>query len=330
VLNWKNKKVFVTGAGGFIGSRLCSQLVRSGARVSAMLRYSSRSDWGNLEFLPDNERAELAVVRGDVQDADFMERHLEGHDVVFHLAALIGIPYSYVAPASYLRTNVEGTMNVLEALRKCSIGRMVHTSTSEVYGTARYTPIDEEHPLQGQSPYSATKIAADKLVESYCRSFELPVATLRPFNTFGPGQSARAVIPTIISQALSGDVIRLGDLSPVRDLTYVDDTAHAFIRIAESDAAIGQVVNAGNGRGVTIGRLAALIFEIIGNSKEILVDPERIRPPASEVFELICDNARARELLGWQPQVDLQTGLARMVEFIRANPNFYNSGLYTV
>lgn len=329
-MGWRNKKVFVTGAGGFIGSRLCSRLVQSGAHVTAMLRYSSRSDWGNLEFLPDDERAALAVVKGDVQDAGFMERHLDGHDVVFHLAALIGIPYSYVAPTSYLRTNIEGTMNVLEALRKCSVGRMVHTSTSEVYGTARYTPIDEEHPLQGQSPYSATKIAADKLVESYYRSFEVPVATLRPFNTYGPGQSARAVIPTIINQAIDGDVIRLGDLAPVRDLNYVDDTAHAFIRVAESDAALGQVVNAGNGKGVTIGGLAALILDIIGVSKEIVVDPQRIRPPASEVFELICDNTLARELTGWEPQVGLREGLVRTLDFVRAHPDFYKTGQYEI
>lgn len=295
-----------------------------------MLRYSSRSDWGNLEFLLDDERAALAVIKGDVQDAGFMERHLDGHDVVFHLAALIGIPYSYVAPTGYLRTNIEGTMNVLEALRKCSVGRLVHTSTSEVYGTARYTPIDEDHPLQGQSPYSATKIAADKLVESYYRSFKVPVATLRPFNTYGPGQSARAVIPTIISQAVDGDVIRLGDLAPVRDLSYVDDTAHAFIRVAESDAALGRVVNAGNGKGVTIGGLAELILDTIGVSKEIVVDPQRIRPPASEVFELICDNTVARELTGWEPQVGLREGLVRTLDFVRAHPDFYKTGQYAI
>lgn len=320
----------MTGAGGFIGSRLCSQLVQSGAHVTAMLRYSSRSDWGNLEFLPEDERTALVTVKGDVQDAGFMEKHLNGHDVVFHLAALVGIPYSYVAPMNYLRTNIEGTMNVLEAVRNCSVGRMVHTSTSEVYGTARYTPIDEEHPLQGQSPYSATKIAADKLVESYYRSFDVRVATLRPFNTFGPGQSARAVIPTIISQALGSDVIRLGDLSPVRDLNYVDDTARAFIRVAESDALLGQVVNAGNGKGVTIGRLAALIVEIIGENKEIVIDSQRIRPPASEVFELICDNGRARELAGWEPRVDLREGIARTVDFVRAHPDFYKNDHYMV
>ncbi len=329
-MDWSGKRVFVTGAGGFIGSRLCSMLVRHGAQVTAMLHYSSRSDWGNLEFLPAEERGALALVKGDIQDAGFMERHLDGHDVVFHLAALIGIPYSYVAPTSYLRTNIEGTVNVLEALRKCEVGRMVHTSTSEVYGTARYTPIDEEHPLQGQSPYSATKIAADKLVESYYRSFEVPVATLRPFNTYGPGQSARAVIPTIISQALGSDVVRLGDLAPVRDLNYVDDTVRAFLMLAESDAALGQVVNAGQGKGVTIGALAALILEIAGVDKEIVADQQRMRPPASEVFELICDNVRARELTGWEPQVGLGEGLARTVEFVRTHLAFYKIGQYAV
>lgn len=329
-MDWNGKRVFVTGAGGFIGSRLCSMLVGCGAQVTAMLHYSSRSDWGNIEFLPAEERKILTVVKGDIQDVGFMERHLDGHDVVFHLAALIGIPYSYVAPTAYLRANIEGTVNVLEALRKCEIGRMVHTSTSEVYGTARYTPIDEEHPLQGQSPYSASKIAADKMVESYCRSFELPVATLRPFNTYGPGQSARAVIPTIISQAFFGDVIYLGALDPIRDLNYVDDTARAFIKVAESDAALGRVINAGNGKGVTIGGLAAMALDIIGAEKEIVVDPRRARPPASEVFELISDNSLVRDLTGWEPQVNLREGLARTVDFVRAHPNFYKTGLYVI
>src|SRR5437867_3255020 len=219
-MSWRSKRVLVTGAGGFIGSHLCEALLATGAEVTAMLRYSSRCDWGNLEFLPPEDKSRLKVVAGNIEDSDFVAQQVKGKEVIFHLAALIAIPYSYLAPRSYVRTNVEGTLNVLEAARNYGVEKVVHTSTSETYGTALYVPIDEKHPLQGQSPYSASKIGADKIAESYHRSYELPVATIRPFNTFGPRQSARAIIPTIISQALSQSEIKLGSLDPVRDLSY--------------------------------------------------------------------------------------------------------------
>ena len=323
-------KVFVTGSGGFIGSRLCSLLVKEGANVTALLHYNSRGDLGNLRFLPSDELREIQVLRGDITDSSFMLRHLSGYNIVFHLAALIGIPYSYVAPASYLRTNIEGTLNILEAVRQCEIDRMVHTSTSEVYGTALYTPIDEKHPLQGQSPYSATKIGADKIVESFNRTFGSPVTTLRPFNTYGPGQSRRAVIPTIISQALYSDEIHLGDLSPVRDFNYVDDTARAFLRIAESDGVLGKVFNAGSGKGITIGRLAELVTDLCSTNKPVKMDAERVRPELSEVFELICDNSAAKNIMSWETEISLREGLAKTIEFMESNPDFYNKFEYTI
>ena len=330
VLNMKNTKVFVTGAGGFIGSHLCSYLIQLGADVTAMLHYNSRSDWANLEFLPKEEKASLQIVRGNVEDAGFMDRHIKGMDTVFHLAALIGIPYSYEAPLSYIRSNIEGTVNVLEAVRKFDVGRLVHTSTSETYGTARYTPINEDHPLQAQSPYSATKISADKLAESYYRSFEVPVTTLRPFNTYGPRQSARAVIPTIISQLLTEDEVRLGELRPVRDFNYVEDTVRGFIAAATTPAAVGKVINVGHGKGIAIGDLVRILMKIMNVEKSIVADKERIRPKDSEVFELVCDNSRAKELMGWSPKVSLREGLGRCVEFVEANAHLYKSGRYEV
>jgi len=326
----KGKKVLVTGAGGFVGSHLCEELVNAGAKVTAMIRYTSASGWGNLEFLPDDAKAELDVVAGNVEDGDFVSRHVEGQDIVFHLAALIGIPYSYVAPRSYVRTNVEGTLNVLEAARLHGVEKVAHTSTSETYGTALYTPIDEKHPLQGQSPYSASKIGADKIAESYHLSFGLPVATLRPFNTFGPRQSARAVIPTIISQALTGDEIRLGSIDPVRDLTFVEDTVDAFIKIAQSSDSAGQTVNAGFGKGITIGDLAAKILKIMGVDKPIVADAKRMRPDNSEVFTLVCDNSKAGGLMGWRPRHSLDEGLVKAIEFVGANLALYRPDSYTL
>src|SRR5665647_895698 len=252
-MGWQDRRVLVTGAGGFIGSHLVDELVHRRADVTAFVHYNARNDWGMLEGRHGDDPERLSVVMGDVTDGNAVRKAVEDKDVVFHLAALIGIPYSYVAPESYVNTNVKGTLNVMEACRVADVERVVHTSTSEVYGTAQYTPIDEAHPLQGQSPYSASKIGADKIAESYYCSFGLPVATLRPLNTFGPRQSTRAVIPTIITQALTSDTIRLGSLTPVRDLTFVTDTVRAFIRMAEYDGAIGQTINAGRGSGVTIG-----------------------------------------------------------------------------
>ena len=328
---WVGKRVLVTGAGGFIGSHLCEALVSAGAEVTAMIHYSSRSDWGNLEFLSPDHRQSLNVVSGDIQDSDFVMRQVKGQAVVFHLAALIGIPYSYVAPRSYLRTNIEGTLNVVEAARHFdSIERIVHTSTSETYGTALYTPIDEKHPLQGQSPYSASKIAADKMAESYHLAFELPVSTIRPFNTYGPRQSARAVIPTIISQALTRSQIHLGSLDPVRDLNFVKDTVSGFIKIAESTKTIGQVTNIGHGKGITIGELAQMILMIMQVDKPIVADASRIRPSASEVFTLICNNTQAADIADWRPQYSLEAGLRETINFVQQNLNLFKVDRYSV
>ncbi len=330
-MSWSGKMVLVTGAGGFIGSHLVGLLADEGAEVRAFVHYNSRGDRGNLEFLSAEQTERVEVVMGNVEDAGSVDVAVEGVDCVFHLAALIGIPYSYIAPRSYVATNVSGTLNVLEAVKRHGTPRMVHTSTSEAYGTALYVPIDEKHPLQGQSPYSATKIGADKLAESYYRSFGTPVATIRPFNTFGPRQSARAVIPTIISQLLSGrGVVRLGSLSPERDLTYVEDTARGFMAVAGSDAALGEVTNVGRGSAVTIGRLAEMLVEMVDPDATIESVEERVRPDRSEVMQLVCDNSKAKESLGWEPTVSLEEGLRRTVEFVREHLELYRPEEYTV
>jgi NAD dependent epimerase/dehydratase len=329
--DWSGKRVLVTGAGGFIGSHLVEHLVRQEARVRAMFHYDSRPGLGNLEHLAARDRKQVEVIAGDICNPFFVRQAIEGVDVVFHLAALIGIPYSYVAPASYVAVNVQGTLNVLEACRQARVERIVHTSTSECYGTARYVPIDEQHPLQAQSPYAATKIAADKLAEAYAYSFALPVCVLRPFNTYGPRQSARAVIPTIASQLLwGGPELRLGSLDPVRDLTYVDDTCDGFLRAASSDRAVGQVVHLGTGQGVSVRKLAEILCEITGRHKPILEAAERKRPEKSEVLRLISNPARARELLHWQPSVSLVDGLQRVVDFVQEHPELYQGQVYAV
>ena len=327
---WDRKKVLVTGAGGFIGSHLCEALLGTGADVTAMIRYSSRSDWGNLEFLTQQHKATLHVVAGNVEDGDFVTRQIRGKDVVFHLAALIAIPYSYVAPLSYFRTNVAGTLNVLEAARDVGVERVIHTSTSETYGTALYTPIDEKHPLQAQSPYAASKIAGDKVAESYYLSFGIPVSVIRPFNTYGPRQSARAIIPTIVSQALTQKEIQLGALNPVRDLLFVRDSVQGFLKIAEHPQTAGEVVNIGRGEGVTIGDLAATILEVMHCNKSVVPDLSRFRPPKSEVLTLICDNAKARNLLEWTPRYTLREGLSETIEFIANNQHLYKPGQYNL
>jgi len=329
-MNLKEKKIFVTGAGGFIGSHLCSELVAIGADVTAMLHYNSRSDWSNLEFLEQKELDSMRVIKGNVEDSSFMNRSIRGHDVVFHLAALIGIPYSYEAPLSYVTTNIEGTVNVLEASRNNDVDLVINTSTSETYGTAIYTPIDESHPMQGQSPYSASKIAADKLAESYFSSFSLPVVTVRPFNVYGPRQSSRAIIPTIISQLLTREKVHLGDLTPVRDFTFVTDTVLGFIKAAESDDIAGQVINIGNGKASSIGDLANIIMKVSGIKKEIITENERIRPEKSEVFELICDNKKASELIGWEPSIDFNSGMEKTIEFVSENIHLFKSNNYLV
>ena len=328
---WQGKRVLVTGSGGFIGSHLTERLVRAGASVRAMVHYNSRNDWGQIELLDAEVRDGLEVICGDIRDPFFCREAVKGREVVFHLAALIAIPYSYIAPADSVATNVNGTLKMLEACRSEDVAKMVHTSTSETYGTAQYVPIDEEHPLQGQSPYSASKIGADKLAESFYLSFEMPVATLRPFNTYGPRQSARAVIPTIISQLHAGKKqIKLGSLTPVRDLTFAQDTAAAFMAVAESEQTVGQVVNAGNGEGITIGDLAGLIIEIMGADAEITCDEQRVRPQKSEVMRLIAATERIRELAGWSPEHSLREGLAKTIEFVRERLDLYKPDIYNV
>ena len=327
-MNWRGKKVLVTGAGGFIGSHLTERLVELGADTRALVHYNALGRRGWLDESPvDNE---IEVVAGDVSDRDSVLQAMDGREIVFHLAALIAIPYSYHAPASYIRTNVEGTLNVLQAARENKLEKVVHTSTSEVYGTARYVPIDEEHPLQGQSPYSASKIGADKIAEAFHLSYQLPVVTVRPFNTFGPRQSARAVIPTIISQCLNEDEIRLGNLHPTRDLTYVSDTVEGFLLAAATTAAIGKTINLGNGQEIAIGELAQLIARLTESSISIHGEEERIRPQGSEVERLVADNKLARSLLGWEPEVSLEEGLNRTIDWIQENQERYRTGEYTL
>lgn len=325
-MNWAGKRVLVTGAGGFIGSHLVERLAAEGARVRALVHYNALESRGWLNQLPADSGVE--VVAGDVTDPDSVRHAMTGSAVVFHLAALIAIPYSYQAPTSYVRTNVNGTLNVLQAARELGVERLVHTSTSEVYGTARYVPIDEAHPLQGQSPYSASKIGADKMAEAFACSFEVPVVTVRPFNTFGPRQSARAVIPTVITQCLTGATVRLGSLTPTRDLNFVSDTVDGFVRAAEAERAIGQTVNLGSGREISVGELATLIGELAGRSVTVECDPQRLRPTGSEVERLLADNRRARELLGWAPTVGLEEGLRRTIAWVRDNIERYRPGAY--
>ena len=326
----KNKKVLVTGAGGFIGSHLVESLLEKGADVRAMVKYNGRGGWGMLKDLPAESQSKLEVVAGNICDPFFVRNAVKDCDFVFHLAALIGIPYSYVAPADYVQTNIIGTLNVLEACRSEQTPRMIHTSTSETYGTALYVPIDEKHPMQGQSPYSASKIGADKMVESYYKSFELPVVTVRPFNTFGPRQSARAFIPTVISQALAHDQIVMGSLEPVRDLTFVKDTAEGFIKVGLCDTVIGQAVNLGVGHGDTIGDVVKMILKIINKEVKIIQDPARIRPQKSEVMQLVSDNSIAKNICGWAPKYSLKQGLEETIEWIKHNMSNFMPHLYNV
>jgi dTDP-glucose 4,6-dehydratase len=327
-LNWKNKKVLVTGAGGFIGSHLTERLVELGASTRALVHYNSAGAWGWLDASP--VRDEVEVIPGDICDRDSMMRATDKVEIVFHLAALIAIPYSYQAPLSYIRTNVEGTLNVLQAAKSAGAELVVQTSTSEVYGTAQVVPISEGHPLQGQSPYSASKIGADKMAEAVHRSFGLPVTIVRPFNTYGPRQSARAVIPAIITQALTRDAVRLGNLEPTRDLNYVTDTAEGFIRAAESPAAVGQTINIGTGQEISIGELAARILQMLGKDLPIICEDQRVRPDKSEVERLCADNRVARELLGWGPRVTLEEGLRRTIAWLQENHERYKPGVYAI
>lgn len=329
-MNWNGVKVLVTGAGGFIASHLVERLVSEGAQVRAFVRYNSRNDVGMLKMIPPEVFAQLEVIQGDLRDNEAVHDAVEGMDTVFHLGALIAIPYSYVNPREVIDVNIMGTFNVLMAARDFNVRRVVHTSTSEVYGTAQYVPIDEKHPLQGQSPYSASKIGADRIAESFFRSFEVPVATLRPFNTYGPRQSMRAVIPTIIVQALTRNEVKLGSLEPSRDFTFVHDTADGFLKMAEADNVIGDEINLGNDNTIRIGDLAKKIFEIIGKTPNIVVDPQRIRPGKSEVMKLWASNEKARRLIGWEPRVTLDQGLRATIEWISAHLDLYRPDRYTV
>ena len=324
--SWVGKQVLVTGGGGFIPSHLVEHLLEAGANVRAFIRYTSRSDAGFLSEIKDSSR--LEIVAGDLRDYDAVDKAVKGMEVVFHLGALISIPYSYFHPVEVVETNVNGTLNVLMACRAHNIEKVVHTSTSEVYGTAITVPITESHPLQGQSPYAASKIGADKLAESFYCAYSLPVVTVRPFNTFGPRQSSRAVIPTIISQALTRDVIHLGNLEAKRDFTYVGDTVSGFMRVAEAEGVIGEVFNLGTGVEVTIGQLADLVIKIVNRPVTIEVDQKRIRPEKSEVLRLLSDNSLAREKTGWQPEVSLEEGLRKTIVWVEKHLNLFDPDRY--
>jgi len=320
-------KILVTGAGGFIGSHLCEELVKRGHNVRALILYNSRNNWGWLENSP--LIGGMEIVTGNVRDYDSVKSCLQDVDLVFHLAALIGIPYSYISPLAYIKTNLEGTYNICQAAAELGTKKVVVTSTSEVYGTARYVPIDEAHPLQAQSPYAATKIAADQLALSYYRSFGLPVAVARPFNTYGPRQSTRAVVPTIITQILGENkTVRLGSLIPTRDLNFVRDTVKGMICVGFSEKCTGEIVNLGSGSEISIRDLVKMIENISGIKAEIEIDPPRIRPEASEVERLLCDNKKAVTLTGWQPQFTLEEGLRETIEWFAQNTPIYKSGLY--
>lgn len=330
-MNLKGKKVLVTGAEGFIGSHLTERLVELGADVTALVQYNSFNNWGWIDTFDKNVLDSIKVETGDIRELDGMNRIIKGQEVVMHLAALIAIPYSYLSPMAYVRTNVEGTTNVLEACRNHDVQKIVHTSTSETYGTALYVPIDEKHPMQGQSPYSASKIGADKMAESFYKSFNMPIATIRPFNTYGPRQSARAVIPTIISQILAGKKeIKLGSLTPTRDFNYVKDTAEAFVKIAESDKTIGEVINAGSNYEISIGDTVKKIIDIIGHDVKILCDDQRLRPEKSEVNRLWADNTKIKELTGWTPKYSIDRGLEETIKWIKDNMDKFKTDIYNV
>ncbi len=326
----RGTRVLVTGAGGFIGGHLVERLVRDGAQVRGFVRYTSRDDHGTLDWIAPEVAAEVEVVTGELRDVESVDRAVDGVEVVFHLAAQIAIPYSYVNPRDYTEVNVLGTLNVAQAALRHGVRRMVQTSTSEVYGSAQSVPITEAHPLEPQSPYAASKVASDKLIDSFHRSFELPAVVLRPFNTYGPRQSARAVIPTIITQALAGDTLQLGALDPRRDLTYVDDTAAGFVAAATADAAVGRTIQLGTNHDVSIGDLVDMVGDILGKELRVEHDPQRVRPAKSEVERLISDPALAGELLGWAPQVSLREGLARTIDWTRENTGRFRTGRYAV
>nr|WP_318684649.1 NAD-dependent 4,6-dehydratase LegB [uncultured Acetatifactor sp.] len=325
------KKVLVTGADGFIGSHLTEALLEKGYDVKAFTYYNSFNTWGWLDMLPKEKLRQAEIFSGDIRDPNGVREAMKGVDMVFHLAALIAIPFSYHSPDSYVDTNIKGTLNVLQAARDLNSERILITSTSEVYGTARYVPIDENHPFQGQSPYSATKIGADRLAESFYRSFQLPVSIVRPFNTYGPRQSARAVIPTIITQLLSGkEEIKLGSLTPTRDFNYVKDTAAGFIAIAESDKTVGEEINIATQQEISIGDLAKEIIRQINPDAKIICDEQRIRPEKSEVNRLLGSNEKIKRLTNWEPKFSFEQGIEETIEWLRQNMNHYKADIYNI
>lgn len=327
---WLRKKVLVTGASGFLASHLIEKLISLGAQVRAFVRTNSRNDLGLLSVLPTEVFSALEITFGDLRDLYAVQQAVQDQEYVFHLGALISIPYSYMRPAEVVETNVMGTLNVLQAARHLPVRRIIHTSSSEVYGTALRVPIDEDHPLQGQSPYSASKIGADKLAESFYRAYDLPVVTLRPFNTFGPRQSARAVIPTIITQALTQNIVYIGNLAARRDFTYVDDTIAGFLKVGEVEGVEGETINLGRGVDIRIGDLAKEIISIVGKPVKLSVTPERERPPKSEVERLLSDNSKAKKILGWKPEVSLRKGLENTIEWVEQNLHHYRPGKYEI
>ena len=325
------KKVLVTGADGFIGSHLTEMLLEKGYSVKAFTFYNSFNNWGWLDTLPEKKLSEINIFSGDIRDPNGVREAMRGIDMVFHLAALIAIPFSYHSPDSYVDTNIKGTLNVLQAARELETEKIMITSTSEVYGTAQYVPIDEKHPFQGQSPYSATKIGADRLAESFYRSFQLPVSIVRPFNTYGPRQSARAGIPTIITQLLAGnETIKLGSLTPTRDFNYVKDTAAGFIAIAESDRTVGEEINIATQQEISIGDLAAEIIAQINPQAAIVCDEQRLRPEKSEVNRLLGSNAKIRELTDWEPRYSFAQGIAETIRWIRGHMGAYKADIYNI
>ncbi|MCX7830268.1 MAG: SDR family NAD(P)-dependent oxidoreductase [Acidobacteria bacterium] len=327
--NYKGKKVLVTGADGFIGSHLTEALVQSGADVKAFCFYNSFNSWGWLDH--SEFKGEYEVIMGDIRDTNFVEKSLKGIEIVFHLAALIAIPYSYKAPQSFIETNVVGTLNVLEGALRQNVKRVVHTSTSEVYGTPKKIPITEENPLQGQSPYSASKIAADKLCEAYYCSYGLPVAVLRPFNTYGPRQSMRAVIPTILGQLLCGKKrIELGNLKPKRDLTFISDTVEGFLKLGLEKSVDGEVIQLGTGKAYSIEEIATLSMKVLNLKAEVVSKKERFRPDSSEVFILLSNPSKARRMLKWESRVGIEEGLMKTAKWLEKNLNLYKTNIYNV
>lgn len=327
---WAGRRVLVTGAAGFIGSHLTEELVRNGASVRAFVRYTSRNDYGWLEVADPELLSSVEIFRGDLANPEAVRGAVKGCEVVLHLGALIPIPYSYRHPREFVTANIVATMNVLESCREAGVVRLVHTSTSEVYGTALYAPIDENHPLQAQSPYAASKVGADKLALSYWQSFDTPVVVARPFNTFGPRQTARAIIPTVVTQALSRDEIELGALMPTRDFLYVQDTVRGMMRCAEVPGVEGEVFNLGSGREISIGDTAQKILSILGRDIPIVESADRLRPPNSEVERLLADRSKAEELLDWQPVVDFEDGLRETVDWMRTAVARYKASIYNV